>query len=403
METIAQGESTMENMADFEKSLKRLEVGQQVKGTVVKVDADAVLVDVGYKSEGIIPPNEVSLKPVKHLSEAVSEGDEIEVIVLKQENREGHPILSKKRADAELSWKNMVESFKNNTVLSGTCTEKVKGGLILNIMGVRAFLPGSHADIMPVRDLNSLLGESMQVKVIQVDEDKRNIVVSRRKYLEEEQARKRTELWDNIYEGAMLTGRVVRLANFGAFVDLGGVDGLIHISELSYKRVKNPQEVINAGDRVEVVVINIDKEKKKIALSLKQTKPDPWLLVEDKFKAGQAIEGVITRIAKNYVFVEVDEGIEGLVPLSELAIERVSRPEDVVQKGQKIKVKIVDIKPLEKRMLLSASQIEADVLKEEYKPFIAEEKTGSFTVGDLLKDKLKNLNEKNEEEKTEGR
>lgn len=385
-------EPTMESMADFEcrggVTPPLLEPGQFTKGKVVKIDAEGVLVDIGYKSEGFIPMNEISIKPVKHPEEAVSLGDEIEVMILKEEGRGGHPILSKKKADIEKEWQNIVDCFKNNVVVSGTCTEKVRGGLVVNIMGMRAFLPGSQADVRQDKDFSNLLGESLKFKIIQVDEDKRNIVVSRKKYLEEERSRKREELWSNIYEGAILKGEVVRLANFGAFVDLGGVDGLIHISELSYKRIKDPKEVVNVGDQIEVAVIGLDKEKQKIALSFRQTKPDPWLVVEDKFKAGDSTEGVVTKVARNYIFVEIDEGIEGLVPMSEVTLEKFSKPEDAVKVNQKIKVKIVDIKPLEKRILLSASQIEQEALKAEYKPYLAGEKTGSFTVGDLLKDKL---------------
>jgi len=392
METVT-NDANMENMADYEKSFKKLETGEFVKGKVVKIDSDSVLVDIGYKSEAVIPFNEISLKPFKAISDAVNVGDEIDVMVLKTESRDGHPIVSKKKADIENEWKNVVNSFKNNETMSGACIEKIRGGLLVNIgiTGMRAFLPGSLADIKPLADLGELVGEVLNFKIIQVDEDDRNVVVSRRKCLEEDRLKMRDELWNNIYEGAILTGKVVRIADFGAFVDLGGMDGLIHISELSYTRVKHTQDIVNVGDQVEVVVIGVDKEKRKIGLSLRQTKPDPWLTVEEKFKAGDCAEAVVTRVVKNYVFAEIIPGIEGLIPVNELSLDKFAKAEDVVKADQKIKVKIIDIKPLERRILLSASRIESDNLKEEYKPFLSEEKTGSFTVGDLLKNKMKGL------------
>lgn len=375
----------MSEHVDYERTFITVKLGQFVKGKVVQVDNEGVLVDIGYKSEGIIPLEELDFKKFNHPGEIVKAGDEINVKVIQLENREGYPILSKKRADLESDWNTVLQAFEDKKNIKGTVVEKVKGGLIVNL-GVRGFLPASHIDIMPVRNPDDFLGEELTFKILEIDRDKRKVILSRKECLLEERAAKREKLWKSIYDGALVKGKVSRITNFGVFVDLGGVEGLIHISELSYRRVKHPREVVRNGDELEVVVLKFDKEKEKISLSLKQASPSPWLNIGDKFQEGMIVEGRISKLANKYVFVEIDDGIEGLIPISELADERISKPEDVVKLNQKIKVKILDVFPELRRITLSLRQAIEESIQAEYRQYF-DKQEGTFTLGDLIKSK----------------
>ncbi|MFH0801345.1 MAG: 30S ribosomal protein S1 [bacterium] len=374
----------------YEETFRRITQGQLLKGKVVQIDKDGVMVDIGYKSEGIIPLNELSHKSFSSPEEIVMPGDEIDVVVIKVEGMVGELLLSKKRADLESAWNKVIKAHQENLTLTATAVEEVKGGLIVDL-GLRGFVPASHLDMRPVRDLKDFIGEPLQLKVIEIDRARRKVVLSRRKVLQEEWDSKRAVTMQKIYEGAILTGKVARLTDFGAFVNLGGVDGLVHISEISWRRIKHPSEVMKIGDEVEVLVLKLDKNRDKISLSLRQAMPDPWLTVEERLKPGMTLIGRVTKLARNYVFVAVGDGIEGLIPLAELSSLRTVKPEDILHVDQEIQVKILEIKPEERRMLLSLRQAQNDQESAEYRSFMSNQSNTTFTVGDMLKSKLNNL------------
>ncbi|MHB2018380.1 MAG: 30S ribosomal protein S1, partial [Candidatus Xenobia bacterium] len=354
----------------------------------VKVDREGVMVDVGYKSEGFIRPGDLSHKPFNDPTEVVNVGDEIDVVVVRVSEPEGELLLSKKRADLEAAWKKVISANEQGTTLMGTAIEQVKGGLIVDL-GLRGFLPASQVDLRPVKDLGDYVGEALQLKVIEIDRGRRKVVLSRKKALEEERTTLKNETMKDLIEGQIVTGTVARLTNFGAFVNLGGVDGLVHLSELSWKRIKHPNEVVRIGEKVDVLVLKVDKKRERISLSLRQAKPDPWESTIDSFKPGQVVKGKVSKLAKNYVFVELADGVEGLVPITELADHRLVKPEDAVSPDQEVDVKILEVRPQERRILLSIRQAKADADRAEYSKFMPASQTGTGTnLGELLRKQL---------------
>ena len=307
---------------------------------------------------------------------------------------EGQVLLSKRQADVEAAWFSILEAHQNGEVLESTCVEQVKGGLIVDI-GLRGFVPASHVDLRPVSDLSDYVGEVMRLKVLEVDQKRRKVVLSRKKALEDERDKLKEKTLTELAEGQIVSGEVARLTNFGAFVNLGGVDGLVHISEMSWKRIKHPSEIVRVGEQVDVRVLGVDRGKERISLSLKQARPDPWQDLEEKFAIGNVVPGKVTKLAKNYAFVEVMDGIEGLVPLSELSEFRVSKSSDVLTVGQEVKVRVIDLKPDQRRMTLSVRQAEAGI-----SPSVSSNassgQAGGFTIGDRLPDSLKQMLADNE-------
>jgi 4-hydroxy-3-methylbut-2-enyl diphosphate reductase len=374
-------------LESYEKSMPRLETGQYMKGHVVKVDKDGVLVDVGNKTEGYIPLNQLSHKSFSDPSEIVSPGDEIDVVVLKVDSGEGALILSKKKADLESSWHKVVEAFEQGGTLTGTCIDQVKGGLIVDL-GLRGFIPASQVDLRPVKDLSEFVGEALAFKVLEIDRARRKVVLSRKKALEEERVRLKSDTLKDLYEGQIITGTVARITDFGAFVNLGGVDGLIHVSELSWKRVNHPSEVVRIGQQVDVFILRLDKKKERISLSLRAATPDPWSTIEEKIQPGTLVKGTVTKFAKNYVFVELLDGLEGLIPLTELADDKLVKPDEVLKVGEVVTCKVLEIKSSERRIKLSVRQAAHDAERAETQKFIGSQSSGSsFTLGDLLKTK----------------
>jgi small subunit ribosomal protein S1 len=345
-----------EIVPNYEMTIVSFNEGDIIKGTVVKVDKDEVLVDVGYKSEGVIPLRELSVKYDLEPNELVSENDEIEVLVLQKEDQDGRLILSKKRAEAQKALEKIIKAYEEGKFIKGEVIELVKGGLIVDI-GMRAFLPGSLIDLKKVTDFNSYLGKEVKCKVINIDKNKNSVILSRKAYLEEEKRILREKLVKTIKVGQLKKGLISNIADFGAFVDLGGVDGLIHISELSWGHVSHPSEVVQIGDEVEVVVLDVDKEKKRVYLGLKQTQIDPWLELTKKYAIGDIVEGEVIKIVPFGAFVQIEEGIEGLVHISEIAVYSVEKPEEVVSIGDKVKVKIIDIDFDRRRIALSIRQV----------------------------------------------
>ena len=349
------GESMEELMAAIDATIKPFSEGDLVKGTIVKIEKDEVLLDIGYKSEGVIPSRELSIRNDVDPSQIVSLGDELEALVLQKEDKEGRLILSKKRAQYEKAW-GKIEEIKNaDGTVEGPVIEVVKGGLILDI-GLRGFLPASLVEMRRVRDLQPYVGKVLECRIIELDKNRNNVVLSRRKFLEESQAEQRQDFLTSLTKGEVREGVISSIVNFGAFVDLGGVDGLVHVSELSWKHVDHPSEVVEVGQEVKVEVLDVDLERERVSLSLKATQEDPWRQFARVHEVGDIIEGRVTKLVPFGAFVEVDDAIEGLVHISELAPHHVERPEDEVSVHDRVEVKIIDIDLDRRRISLSRKQ-----------------------------------------------
>ena len=348
-------------------TIVEFEDGDLVAGTVVKIDRDEVLVDIGYKSEGVIPVRELSIRNDVDPSEIVSLNEPIEALVLQKEDKEGRLILSKKRAQYERAWSD-IEKIKNSEgVVKGPVIEVVKGGLIVDI-GLRGFLPASLVELRRVRELEPYIGQEIEAKIIELDRNRNNVVLSRRAWLEEAQKEQRGDFLQNLKPGERRKGVVSSVVNFGAFVDLGGMDGLIHVSELSWKHVEHPSSVVTVGDEVDVEVLDVDLDKERISLSLKNTQVDPWQEFADSHQEGQLVYGRITKLVPFGAFVQVGDGIEGLVHISEMAGHHVDLPEQVVNPGEELWVKIIEIDLQRRRISLSIKQAaEGGEVSEEYR------------------------------------
>jgi small subunit ribosomal protein S1 len=326
--------------------------GDLVTGTVVKIEHDEVLLDIGFKSEGVIPARELSIRKDVNPEDVVSLGDTIEALVLQKEDKEGRLILSKKRAEYERAWNRVEEKFNAGENVEGEVIEVVKGGLILDI-GLRGFLPASLVDLRRVKDLNAYLGTRIEARVIEMDRNRNNVVLSRRVVLEEARKAERSEILSKLKPGMRLRGTVSSIVDFGAFVDLGGIDGLIHISELSWNHVNHPSEVVKVGQEVEVQVLDVDLNRERISLGLKQTTEDPWRTLVKKYPVGAIVEGTVTKLVTFGVFVDLGDGVEGLVHISEMAKQHVDQPSQVCSVGDKVQVKVMEIDLDRRRISLS--------------------------------------------------
>src|SRR5690349_8927929 len=342
-------------LAAIDKTIKYFNDGDIVEGVIVKVDRDEVLLDIGYKTEGVIPSRELSIKHDVDPNEVVKVGDEVEALVLQKEDKEGRLILSKKRAQYERAWGTIEAKKEADEVVTGTVIEVVKGGLILDI-GLRGFLPASLVEMRRVRDLQPYVGRELEAKIIELDKNRNNVVLSRRQWLEQTQSEVRSEFLNKLAKGQVRTGVVSSIVNFGAFVDLGGVDGLVHVSELSWKHIDHPSEVVEVGQEVTVEVLDVDLDRERVSLSLKATQEDPWRQFARTHQIGQVVPGKVTKLVPFGAFVRVDEGIEGLVHISELAERHVEVPEQVVQVGNDVMVKVIDIDLERRRISLSLKQ-----------------------------------------------
>ena len=346
-------------LAAIDETIKYFNDGDIVEGRIVKVDRDEVLLDIGYKTEGVIPSRELSIKHDVDPNEVVSVGDEVEALVLQKEDKEGRLILSKKRAQYERAWGTIEKIKEEDGVVTGTVIEVVKGGLILDI-GLRGFLPASLVEMRRVRDLQPYVGKEIEAKIIELDKNRNNVVLSRRAWLEQTQSEVRTTFLKKLQKGQVRSGVVSSIVNFGAFVDLGGVDGLVHVSELSWKHIDHPSEVVEVGQEVTVEVLDVDMDRERVSLSLKATQEDPWQQFARTHAIGQVVPGKVTKLVPFGAFVRVDEGIEGLVHISELAERHVEIPEQVVKVGDEIFVKVIDIDLERRRISLSLKQANED-------------------------------------------
>ncbi len=348
-----------ELIPDYESTFPTINEGEVVHGTVVRVDKDEVLVDIGYKSEGVIPVSELSIRRSVNPADEVGIGEEIDALVLTKEDAEGRLILSKKRARFELAWKTIEQKAETGEAIDGRVIEVVKGGLILDL-GVRGFLPASLVDIRRVQDLDEFLGQTLRCKVIELNRSRNNVVLSRRAVLEDERKEQRQQILDRLQPGDVVEGQISNIVDFGAFVDLDGMDGLIHISEISWSHVNHPSEVLEIGQTVSVKVLDIDRDRQRISLGLKQTQSDPWQQVLDQYSEGDVVEGKVTKVVTFGAFVEIMPGVEGLVHISELAQHHVENPREVVAQGDSVQAKIIEVDPERRRLSLSLKRVEGE-------------------------------------------
>ncbi|MDO4613506.1 MAG: 30S ribosomal protein S1 [Actinomycetaceae bacterium] len=342
-------------LAAIDSTIKYFNDGDIVEGTVVRVDRDEVLLDIGYKTEGVILSRELSIKHDVNPDEVVEVGDTVEALVLQKEDKEGRLMLSKKRAQYERAWGDIEKIKESDGVVTGTVIEVVKGGLILDI-GLRGFLPASLVEMRRVRDLQPYIGRQLEAKIIELDKNRNNVVLSRRAWLEQTQAEVRSQFLNTLQKGQIRDGVVSSIVNFGAFVDLGGVDGLVHVSELSWKHIDHPSEVVEVGQQVTVEVLDVDMDRERVSLSLKATQEDPWQVFARTHAIGQVVPGRVTKLVPFGAFVRVEDGIEGLVHISELAQRHIDVPEQVVKMGEEIFVKVIDIDLDRRRISLSLKQ-----------------------------------------------
>ena len=341
-------------------TLTEFDEGDLVDGTIVQIERDEVLVDIGFKSEGVIPVRELSIRKDADPSDLVQVGDKIEALVLQKEDKDGRLILSKKRAEYERSWISVEEKFKAGEPVTGEVIEVVKGGLIIDI-GLRGFLPASLVDLRRVKDLDMYLNTEIEARIIEMDRNRNNVVLSRRVLLEEGRKNERAEILAKLTKGMRLKGTVSSIVDFGAFVDLGGIDGLVHISELSWNHVNHPSEVVKVGQEVEVEVLDVDLNRERISLGLKQTQPDPWIELVQSYPVGTIVDGKVTKIVPFGAFVQLGDATEGLVHISEMAPRHIEAPAQVVHVGDDVKVKVMEINPERRRISLSMKAAAAEL------------------------------------------
>ena len=342
---------------NYAATMVSFDEGDVVKGKVVRIDKDEVLVDIGYKSEGVIPSNELSIRKSVDPGDEVELGEEIDALVLTKEDAEGRLVLSKKRARFEKAWRRIEAAAESGEPVEGSVIEVVKGGLILDL-GVRGFLPASLVDIRRVHNLDEFLGQTLECKVIELNRSRNNVVLSRRAVLEEERKEVREQILGRLEPGQVVEGKISNIVDFGAFVDLDGIDGLIHISELSWSHVNHPSEVVSIGDTVRIKVLDIDRDRQRISLGLKQTQEDPWQRVISTHRSGDVLEGTVTKVVAFGAFVEILPGVEGLVHISELADHHVESPSEVVEPNSTLNVKILEIDEERRRLSLSIKRVE---------------------------------------------
>lgn len=388
-------------MSMYGETFRPLAEGTVVTGTVVHIDREGVLVDVGTKSDGLIPPNELSREPGTSAEDVVKIGQKVDVYVMDVDDQEGNLILSKKRADFEKAWDRVIEAHQEGRTIHAMVTDRVKGGLVVDL-GIRGFVPASHVGSGKVRNLEKYVGQTLPLKVIEVDRDRRKVVLSHRLATEEEREAQRQETLGNLAENQIRTGIVRRITDYGAFVDIGGVDGLLHISEMSWTRIKHPSDVLKVGDEIQVMVLKTNLEQGRISLGLRQILPDPWTQARERYNPGDVITGAVTRLVPFGAFVQLDGGIEGIIPNSELANRRVNKPEEVLQVGDHVEVKVLDIRPEERRMTLSLRQAQQQKEQREVQDYRrGRPEEDRVTIGDMVGNLLNEEPEEFEDEDEE--
>ncbi|OLO42584.1 30S ribosomal protein S1 [Alkalihalophilus pseudofirmus] len=370
-----------------EMTIKSFNVGDTVTGKVTKVEDKQAFVDVGFKVDGIIPISELSSLHVEKVSDVLNVGDEVELKVTKLQDDE--LVLSKRAVQAEQAWVDLKEKFENQQTIEAQVADVVKGGLVVDL-GVRGFIPASLVERHFVEDFSDYKGRTLRLKVVEMEPENNKLILSQRAVLDEEVNAKKLSVLHSLKEGDVVEGTVQRLTDFGAFVDLGGVDGLVHISQLAHHRVEKPSDVVKEGDLVKVKVLAVDATKERVSLSLKDTLPGPWETVAGEIKAGDVIDGTVKRLVSFGAFVEVAPGVEGLVHISQIANRHIGTPQEVLSEGDKVQAKVLDINLGDKRISLSIRALEEDAVEEVSEQYtkMEDEHTG-FSLGDMIGDQLK--------------
>ncbi|MGN7178448.1 30S ribosomal protein S1 [Paenibacillus sp. FSL R5-0490] len=368
--------------------VKNFEVGDKVKGQVTKVEEKQVIVDLAdSKLDGIIPISELSSLHIEKAGDAVSEGDQLELEVLKVE--EDALILSKRKVDAGKSWETLEKKFNEGEVFEAEIKDVVKGGLVVDL-GVRGFVPASLVEAHFVEDFTDYKGKTMTFKIVELDKDKNRLILSHRAVIEEEKGKQKHQVLESLQAGQILDGTVQRITDFGAFVDIGGIDGLVHISQLSYEHVEKPSDVVEEGQKVKVKVLSVDRDNERISLSIKETLPGPWDNISEKAPKGSTLDGTVRRLVSYGAFVEVFPGVEGLVHISQIAHKHIGTPHEVLSEGQEVKVKVLDVNEQDQRLSLSIKDL-LEKEQEEVTDYELPEETKGFSLGDMIGDQLKNL------------
>lgn len=352
MDLFEQAMADMQTQSTSRENSRKVNKGDRVLATVIQVEPDRVFVDLGTKSEGVVPLAELSFEPLETAVGEVKIGDKIEVIVIRPEGGDGNAIVSKKKADFDQRWNRILESFTEGQTISAQVVSRVKGGLEVDL-GVRGFVPATHVGTGKLRNIEKYVGQAIELKIIEVDRDRKKVVLSNRLAEEEKKAEVKKQLFEKVAPGDILEGTVRRLADYGAFIDLGGLDGLLHISEMSWMRIQHPREVLKEGQKIKVMVLRLDPDTGKISLGLRQVLPDPWNLIKENYRVGGRIAVTIGRLVQSGAFVKLPEGAEAFLPVSEISNRRISKPADVISEGQEVEVVIVDLRPDERRMVLS--------------------------------------------------
>lgn len=380
-------EMTMDEfLKDYD--LKKLSVGDIIKGIILSVSSNEVIVNINYMKDGVLPKNEFVNNMEDDLNDVAKVGDEVKVMIVTLNDGEGNLILSKKRVDIKESWNNLKTAYKNNNNINITIKEEVKGGVIgVGENGIRVFMPASQSSINREKSLQSLIGKTFEVKIIELDKEKNKVVVSKRVLDEEILKNKKEKLWNELTVGEKRKGKVVKLTNFGSFVDIGGIQGLVHLNDLSWKRVIKPEEVVNIDDEVMVYIIGLDKEKNRVSLAIKDVDENPWNTVSNDIKVNSIVNGKVIKIIQVGAIIELKDGIEGLVHISEISEERIAKPSDILTVGQDVRVKILDVSEKNKRISLSIKDA-IERPQEDFSKYMDDEES---TLGDVLGDKLKDL------------
>lgn len=372
-------------MSELGNEMMEVNVGDTVTGIVVKVEDKQVLVDIGYKTEGIVPIGELSNLHIDVSGDIVSEGDQLTLMIKKVEDDE--VILSKRAVDSDKAWIELEEKYKSGEVFESEIKEVVKGGLVVDV-GLRGFIPASLVETYYVEDFNDYKDKTLKVKIVDLDREQNRVILSHRAVIEEETASQKQDILQSIEEGQILEGTVKRMANFGVFVDIGGIDGLVHISQLSHQRVEKASDVVSEGDVIKVEVLSVDRDNERISLSHKKTLAGPWTDIESKVSRGDILEGTVKRLVNFGAFIEVLPGIEGLVHISQIANRHIGTPQEVLEVGQKIDVKVLDIDEKGQRMSLSIKELEQEQAAAEYKKYEKDDDQASFQLGDMIGNKL---------------
>lgn len=378
----------MDEMNNGVSGMKEIQIGDVLTGKAVKVEDKQILVDIGYKVEGILPISELSSLHVETASDVVTEGQELTLKVKKMDDEE--IILSKRAIDSEKAWEELEEKFENNTVFESEIRDIVKAGLVVDI-GVRGFIPASHVETFFVDDFEQYKGKTLTLKIIELDREKNRVILSHRAVLEAEQSEKKQNILQRIEAGQVVEGKVQRITDFGAFVDIGGIDGLVHISQLSHNHVSHASDVVQEGQKLKVKVLSVDPDNERISLSLKETQPGPWTDVKSKINTGDVVEGKVRRLVNFGAFVEVLPGIEGLVHISQIANRHIGTPQEVLEVGQTVKAKVLEVSEDEKRLSLSIREVERDEDRAELEQYEKNDEQSGFQLGDLIGDQLNKL------------